>query len=315
MMHAARPRWRRPGRALSRLPYRNGTGEINAPVAVGGMEVLPAEIVTGDEDGVLAPGDDRNLALCRRYEPADPAPVPPPVRCTSITGGNAVRRRMKAQASGGTHMRRHWFIAALALIAFPTLCVAAPAGGDVIGTVAALVGTASVRPADGGGEATLSVNDALREGEVVRTAADGRLKIALRDGSTLSLGSGTELTLEHLSLSAGATEQPSLFTQVDGFVRAAVVPLHPRAGFEIATPSSVAAVRGTDWIQQYTDGAAEIFVERGSVQITGVQARASEQVVLQAGEGVTFSKIAPHTPVIRWGAAKIAAYEAATRVR
>lgn len=145
-------------------------------------------------------------------------------------------------------MRRHWFIVALALIAFPTLCVAAPAGGDVIGTVAALVGTASVRPADGGGEATLSVNDALREGEVVRTAPDGRLKIALRDGSTLSLGSDTEVKLEHLSLSAGATEQPSLFTQVDGFVRATVAPLHPRAGFEIATPSSVAAVRGTDWI-------------------------------------------------------------------
>lgn len=34
-------------------PYKNGPGEINVPVAVGGQVVFPGDIVIGDEDGVV----------------------------------------------------------------------------------------------------------------------------------------------------------------------------------------------------------------------------------------------------------------------
>jgi RraA family protein len=37
-----------------RGPYKNGPGEINVPVTVGGMVVCPGDIIVGDEDGVLA---------------------------------------------------------------------------------------------------------------------------------------------------------------------------------------------------------------------------------------------------------------------
>lgn len=37
-----------------RGPYKDGPGEINVPVAVGGMVVNPGDIVVGDQDGVLA---------------------------------------------------------------------------------------------------------------------------------------------------------------------------------------------------------------------------------------------------------------------
>ncbi|GAB3574269.1 RraA family protein [Amycolatopsis endophytica] len=37
-----------------RGPYKNGPGEINVPVSVGGMVVHPGDLVVGDEDGVLA---------------------------------------------------------------------------------------------------------------------------------------------------------------------------------------------------------------------------------------------------------------------
>jgi regulator of RNase E activity RraA len=37
-----------------RGPYKNGPGEINVPVTVGGMVVNPGDIIVGDEDGVLA---------------------------------------------------------------------------------------------------------------------------------------------------------------------------------------------------------------------------------------------------------------------
>jgi regulator of RNase E activity RraA len=40
--------------ANHRGPYKNGPGEINVPVCVGGMVVQPGDIVVGDQDGLLA---------------------------------------------------------------------------------------------------------------------------------------------------------------------------------------------------------------------------------------------------------------------
>ena len=36
-----------------RGPYKNGPGEINVPVVIGGKLVRPGDIVVGDDDGVL----------------------------------------------------------------------------------------------------------------------------------------------------------------------------------------------------------------------------------------------------------------------
>lgn len=40
--------------AIHRGPFKNGPGEINAKVAVGGLVVEPGDIVVGDADGVVA---------------------------------------------------------------------------------------------------------------------------------------------------------------------------------------------------------------------------------------------------------------------
>ena len=37
-----------------RGPYKNGPGEINVPVSIGGMVVQPGDIIVGDQDGLLA---------------------------------------------------------------------------------------------------------------------------------------------------------------------------------------------------------------------------------------------------------------------
>ena len=37
-----------------RGPYKNGPGEINCPIAIGGMVVMPGDLVLGDADGVVA---------------------------------------------------------------------------------------------------------------------------------------------------------------------------------------------------------------------------------------------------------------------
>lgn len=37
-----------------RGPYKDGPGEINVPISVGGMVVNPGDIIVGDEDGIVA---------------------------------------------------------------------------------------------------------------------------------------------------------------------------------------------------------------------------------------------------------------------
>jgi regulator of RNase E activity RraA len=37
-----------------RGPYKNGPGEINVPIVIGGMVVNPGDIIVGDQDGLLA---------------------------------------------------------------------------------------------------------------------------------------------------------------------------------------------------------------------------------------------------------------------
>jgi RraA family protein len=40
--------------AIHRGPYKNGPGEINVPVSIGGSVIAPGDIVVGDDDGVVS---------------------------------------------------------------------------------------------------------------------------------------------------------------------------------------------------------------------------------------------------------------------
>jgi len=42
-----------------RGPYKNGPGEINVPIAMGGMPVAPGDIIVGDADGLVAISQDQ----------------------------------------------------------------------------------------------------------------------------------------------------------------------------------------------------------------------------------------------------------------
>lgn len=47
-----------------RGPYKDGPGEINVPISVGGMVVNPGDIVVGDQDGLMAfPPDEAELLI------------------------------------------------------------------------------------------------------------------------------------------------------------------------------------------------------------------------------------------------------------
>jgi regulator of RNase E activity RraA len=49
-----------------RGPYKDGPGEINVPVSVGGMLVRPGDIVVGDQDGLMAFAPEEAEALIEK---------------------------------------------------------------------------------------------------------------------------------------------------------------------------------------------------------------------------------------------------------
>ena len=51
MTEAASRRWK--ASRSTHGPYKNGPGEINVPVVIGGKIVYPGDIVVGDDDGVI----------------------------------------------------------------------------------------------------------------------------------------------------------------------------------------------------------------------------------------------------------------------
>ncbi|WP_428649488.1 RraA family protein [Roseibium sp.] len=46
-----------------RGPYKNGPGEINVPITIGGMVVHPGDLIVGDEDGLLAVDPETALRI------------------------------------------------------------------------------------------------------------------------------------------------------------------------------------------------------------------------------------------------------------
>src|SRR5438477_10862802 len=103
----------------------------------------------------------------------------------------------------------------------------------------------------------LVLRSEVSEGDLLRTGPGARLRVALRDETVLSLGADAELKLDHLVQSA---PRAGFFTLTRGYLRILVGRLQPDHLFEIRSPSMVAAVRGTDWIETYAAGTTEIFV-------------------------------------------------------
>lgn len=115
----------------------------------------------------------------------------------------------------------------------------------VTARVAALHGDATVERAQGD-VAGLRVGDLLGRGDIVETAAEASVQLILVDGSTLVLASESRLELDRLDayrLSGAAHTAVGL---ARGRLDSHVPPMDGAASrFEVRTPPSVSAVRGT----------------------------------------------------------------------
>src|SRR5262249_42019933 len=116
----------------------------------------------------------------------------------------------------------------------------APAGYVKIATGAAfIVRAAQAHPARPG--------DPVYENDALRTGADGRLGVTLKDETRVSLGPNSEIALSEFKYSPAERQLGLVMKVLRGvaaFVTGRIAKLHPDA-MHIETPACVIGVRGT----------------------------------------------------------------------
>lgn len=99
----------------------------------------------------------------------------------------------------------------------------------------------------GGQEAALKLGDPIMSSDTVRTGADGRLGITLKDETRISLGPDTELSLTRYTFAPAAGQFALVMRIVRGavaYISGRLAKLAPDA-IRIETPTSIVGVRGT----------------------------------------------------------------------
>lgn len=141
-------------------------------------------------------------------------------------------------------MRYPLWIAVLVLLTAPPV-VTAQAPTPVAGRVKVVAGTASILR--GGQVVPATVGAEIYEADVLRTGADGRLSVMLRDESRLSLGASSELALTRFAF-APQDQQLGLGVRlargVLSYVSGLIAKLAPDT-VRLQTPTSIIGVRGT----------------------------------------------------------------------
>jgi len=129
------------------------------------------------------------------------------------------------------------------------------------------------------------VNMQLREGDRIRTASNSSVVITLFEGSVIELEPDTEVGIKELSMAVGTGSTTISLEQTIGTTISRVQNLVDTASsYEIATPSAVAAVRGTEYeVEVLSDNTTMVVVTEGSVLVNAQ----GVAVVVNDGERTT----------------------------
>ncbi len=136
----------------------------------------------------------------------------------------------------------------------------------------------------------------------ITTQQGAKLQIRLNDGSLLVLGGATKICLEDVALPTQEAPGRGLVVMGDGILRLILKGGGAWDGFSVDSSTSVASVRGTDFVVESAPERSAVFVLTGLVEVGG---KAGGHTRLSAGQGSTVPLDAPATRGKRWGARRV----------
>ncbi len=188
---------------------------------------------------------------------------------------------------------RHWNLASLSIAAALALW-AAPAAQ--VGQVTRLIPRAELMR----GRSTLPLHekDAVAENDRIRTEDTGRVRVVLNDGSILTLGSSSLLTVKSLRQSSKAGSAVLAYGRLRAVVTAQSA---SQQSFQVRTATAVLGVLGTTVYVEADRKSAHVvnISEKGSgsrVRVRNAKRRIRGEVILMPGEGTVVEAGRPPIP-------------------
>lgn len=129
----------------------------------------------------------------------------------------------------------------------------------------------------------------LLAGDVVKTGADGTVRMLMRDKSVLALPARSSIRISAYDVDAATRKRRARLTVIVGRLWALVTKtVNPDASYEVSTENAVAGVRGTELVfDANADGSSAVTVITGEVDLAAEGSRetlgAREQGVAGTG--------------------------------
>lgn len=191
--------------------------------------------------------------------------------------------------------------AVIALLLCTWLGVAS-AADVVVGSIVAARGDVFADTGSGAPQ-PLMVNAPVRLGDTIVTGR-GKAKVALSDGSIVSIGENTRVQVSHFtSPDANPVVRLNLFT---GVLRPLVSRTTSTGSFEVETQTAIAAVRGTEWLMEATADNTAVALLRGRVAVSKRDDRRASVVLRSPGQGTDVPRGAPPKLPAPWGRQRLA---------
>jgi hypothetical protein len=162
----------------------------------------------------------------------------------------------------------------------------AAAADDTTATAIEVTGTV-VYEAEEGVFKPVAMGQLFGEGDHVLTRENSGLHLVLADGSSITLGPNSELTLSKIG--SGKEGSQTFLELLKGTANAIVQKLKLGSSFEMKTPNAVAAVKGTEFEVSEDGSAGTVSVREGIVAMSDSQGGNTVQIPpmsrAQAGAG------------------------------
>ena len=124
---------------------------------------------------------------------------------------------------------------------------------------------------------------ALELGDVIKTGPGARLRMRFVDGSILTMGENSTLSIDIFSVDATNNSRTVVLTMLEGIVNAVAAKSgESRFDYQIKTPNAYSAVRGTKWIVSFLKQKTGVYVLNGLVEM-GPNSTGAKPVFVPAG--------------------------------
>ena len=160
-------------------------------------------------------------------------------------------------------------------------------------------GEASLTQADV--RTTAQVGASIGPRDLLQTGPSGRVEVVCSDGARVTLGPDTQIGLG--SLVGEQAGDSSIGMSLHRGIARFLAPVRTWGSFNVFGPVAVASVRSTEWIMETPEGATNVFVREGEVEVRSIRGQAA---LLAPTYGVNVAPDGTMAQPTQWGAQRVA---------